>query len=245
MNQHVVSIIVPVFNEAKTLARVIQSIRSVVIPNFEKEIILIDAGSTDSSLDIINSFSDYPKIKIIALEVSSGKGRAVREGLRLATGDVFLIQDGDLEYSTQDYPNLLKHFTEGKVDFVIGSRSLSTGSWKLRSSRRPLLSMYAIDVGGMILRRLFCTLYGVKISDPLSMFKIFKKDQIEIQSLKSEGFDIDWEILCRLIKKNLKFIEVPVQYEPRTKSEGKKLVPWKEGVRSVRIIFREYFITQV
>jgi len=241
----ILSIIVPVYNEAQTLQSLIGAVENIPLPQFEKEIILVDAGSTDSSQTIIMSYKDRPGFKICALQFRGGKGRAVREGLRLASGDIFLIQDGDLEYSPEDYPVLLQHFLNEQVDFVIGSRTLSAGTWRLRSSRRPLLSMLTLDFGGLLLTTLFCWLYGVKISDPLSMFKIFKRNQLDIFALKSEGFEIDWEILCRLVKKNFRFIEVPVRYSPRTKKEGKKLTAWKEGLKSVRIILAENSLSEV
>jgi glycosyltransferase involved in cell wall biosynthesis len=245
MKKFKVSVIIPVLNEGATLLQLIEAVQGINLPQLEKEIILIDAGSTDDSVKIIKSYEGQSNLKILTLDKQSGKGRAVREGLKLASGDIYLIQDGDLEYSTQDYPELLNHFLEGEVDFVIGSRTLSVGTWKLRFTRRPLLSLFILDFGGMLLTRLFALLYRVKISDPLSMFKIFKKNQINIDELKSEGFEIDWEILCRLIKKGLRFVEVPVQYQPRIRSEGKKLVAWREGFKSIKTICSELFYSEV
>ncbi len=232
-----VSIIIPVYNEAGTLQTLLSQIENLSL-NCRKEIILVDDKSADASSEIISSYTGQEFYKTVFLPQRSGKGRAVREALKIATGDIIIIQDGDLEYSPADYPELLKPLLENDVDFVIGSRRLSAKSWRIRSELRPHFHFFVIDLGAWFLAKIFGLLYQVQISDPLSMFKIFRRKHLLEACFHCEGFDFDWELLCRLVRSNARFKEVPVAYHPRTASEGKKLRAFREGLRALRVMIR-------
>lgn len=238
-DRYELSIIVPVYNEVRTLAKLLQLIEATPLP-LSYEIILVDAGSNDGSSDIIQSKSAQERYKTLTLPQKSGKGLAVRAGLRLATGRFIIIQDGDLEYLPSDYPALLHPLHHGTADFVIGSRVLKADTWRFRTQHKFNFHLWTIDLGGKFLGEIFCLLFRVKISDPLTMFKVFKREHIQVENLKRESFDFDWELLCALIKKKLKFVEVPVSYNARTLQEGKKLRASVEGLKALRIMLQEF-----
>jgi len=234
------SIIIPVYNESSTLRTLLELVDRSEIP-YPKELIIVDAGSSDSSRSIIENFRPQSEIKTLFFDKRCGKGRAVREGLKLASGDIYLIQDADLEYSPLEYAKLLEPLENSNVDFVLGSRALKLGSNLFRFKLRPLPGLLVLDLGGMALKILFNLLHSVQMSDPLSMFKVIRRGQLSPHELTSDGFEIDLEILSKLVKKGRRFVEIPVAYNPRTKSEGKKLIAWKDGLRSIWTIFTEYF----
>lgn len=233
------SIIIPIYNEVHTLSKLLQLIETTPLL-LSHELILVDAGSNDGSREIIEKKKDQEGIQVIIMPQKSGKGLAVRTGLAQASGRLIIIQDGDLEYSPSDYPELLKPLLNNTADFVIGSRVLKAQTWRFRTKDRFNFHLWTIDLGGRFLKSIFCTLFRVKISDPLTMFKVFRRENIQLADLKCNSFDFDWELLCNLINSNLKFVEVPVSYNARTVHEGKKLRASIEGFKALQIMLRAF-----
>lgn len=229
------SIVIPVYNEEKTLPHIISAIEVVELP-LEKELIFIDDSSTDRSRDILNQLIHtptrqvgYPHIerKVIFLTKNQGKGAAVRKGFKEATGDIVLIQDADLEYNPQDYMDLLRPIIDGKADVVYGSRFIKPDhSNKIVYKHGYLLSQF--------LNWLSVVLSGVKLTDMYTCYKVFSKSAIDKiwPRLISNRFGIDPELTAWVGKFNFRVVEVPISYKGRTYKEGKK-INWKDGIAAV------------
>jgi glycosyltransferase involved in cell wall biosynthesis len=216
-----VSIIVPVYNEAGTVAQVLERLKGV--KDFEREIVVVDDGSTDGTADALKKFAGDPEIATIyRMPKNSGKGAAVRAGIGLAKGDVILIQDADLELYPEDLPTIVAPFSDPKVTVVYGSRFLGKG-------RLGSLSAYCAN---MFLVKLTNLLYWSSITDMETCYKAVRADVLKNLNLVSDTFDIEPEITGKLLRSGHKIHEVPVRYEPRTTQEGKK-INWKHGVTAV------------
>ncbi|MBW3015170.1 glycosyltransferase family 2 protein [Candidatus Woesearchaeota archaeon] len=215
------SIVIPVYNEEKTLLDVLNRVENVDIGNIEKEIIIVDDYSTDSSRDILRGLVE--KYKVIFQDRNYGKGKAVRTGFEHATGDFVVIQDADLEYRPEEYGMLLQPIIEGRTKVVYGSRFLRKHKAKYK--------LYYL--GNVFLSYVTRLLYFRKITDMETCYKVFKKEVIDdmIPRLKAQRFDFEPEITAKLIKRGYKIIEVPIWYQCRDFKEGKKIT-WKDGVKA-------------
>jgi len=200
------SVIIPVYNEIYTIAEIIRRVKEVPI---DKEIIVVDDGSTDGTSNKIDA---TPGIKIIRLKENSGKGAAVRAGLAIAQGDLIIIQDADLEYDPHDYLKMTPPIERGETSVVYGSRFL-------RKISTGYLLYYQ---GNKFLSFLSSLLFAQKITDMETCYKMFHRDVLKKIKLKANNFDIEPEITAKIIKAGYKIKEVPVSYIGRTFSEGKK-----------------------
>ncbi len=210
------TIIIPVYNEEKTIRKVFQKVKKVKIP-VKKEIIIVDDGSTDNSRKILKSFkrnTNNPIIlKIILKNKNEGKTAAIKEGLKYATGNFVIIQDADLEYDINDYNKLLKPLLQNKADMVIGSRFLG-----------EIKKMFFTNfIANKILIFLTNLLYNIKITDEATAYKLFKTEHLKKMNLESKGFDFCPEVIAKAARMKLKIAEVPVNYKARTIKEGKKI----------------------
>lgn len=221
------SIIIPVFNEEKTIVKVINKVNEVNISGFDKEIIVVDDGSTDTTEREIKS----QELKIKNLNIfrhakNLGKGAAVRTGIKNATGDYIIIQDADLEYDPKDISRLTRLIGNGELRVVFGTR-LNRFPNLSRDEKRPLFLLHYF--GNRFLSLFTSILYGQWITDMETCYKLFPKKAVEDINLKSKGFDFEPEITAKILKKGIRIIEVPIKTSPRGYNEGKKLNTIKDG----------------
>lgn len=212
------SVIIPVYNEESTVVELIERVAAVEVP-LEKEIIVVDDGSSDKTLQLLQT--NQAKIThLYATPVNVGKGAAVRIGLKFAKGDIILIQDADLELDPAEYKQLLEPILQGKTGVVYGSRFLR------RENRVKILRRAA----NRFLTAATNLLYGSRLTDMETAYKVFTREAARKLDLHANRFEIEPEITARLIQSGYKISEVPISYKPRTEAEGKK-IKWKDGVK--------------
>ncbi|MFQ5721258.1 MAG: glycosyltransferase family 2 protein [Candidatus Aminicenantales bacterium] len=223
------SVIIPVFNEKKTIKEVINRVQNVEV-GLEKEIIVVDDGSQDGTREILESLSQ-PHFKVLFHARNRGKGAALQTGLAQAEGDIIIIQDADLEYDPQDYPKLLQPILEGRADVVYGSRFLGS------PHRAHFFWHY---FGNKFLTTLSNMLSNLNLTDMETCYKVIKKEVLDKISLKSKRFGIEPEITIKLAKLKCRIYEVPISYWGRNYAEGKK-IGWKDALAAIFHIFRYKF----
>jgi glycosyltransferase involved in cell wall biosynthesis len=216
------SVIVPVYNEAKTIKQVIEKILAVPI---EKEIIVVDDSSTDDTVKILRDLR-YENLKVIYHGSNRGKGAAVRTGLENAAGEFVIVQDADFEYDPADYLKLMDAIQKGAGELILGAR-FTEGYHGMKIPK----------AGNRVLTGLVNKLFGVKLNDCFTCYKLMRKADLVGLSLSSSSFDIEIEILAKAIRKKMRIAEVPVAYTPRTYHEGKK-IRIKDGVWAALRIFK-------
>lgn len=224
------SIIMPVYNEEKTIGEILKRIKKVPL-NIEKEIIVVDDSSLDSTKNILKKIDDK-NINIIYHDKNQGKGAAVRTGLKHATGDIIIIQDADLEYSPEEYPNLIQPILDGKTEVVYGSRF---------KGRMTGPNLFSHVYGNKILTLITKLLYFHNVSDMETCYKVFKKEVLKDIDLKAKRFDFEPEITAKIIKKGYKIYEVPITYKSRLFDEGKKIT-WKDGIKALYYLIKYRFM---
>lgn len=234
------SIIMPVYNEEKTLLDVVKKVVSVSLP-IERELIIVEGGSTDNTKKIMDNTKFPSFVRIYHINKSCGKGYKVRFGIKQSKGDIILIQDADLEYDPADYAKLIKPILDKKKDFVLGSRHLGKETWRIRAFKSQPIKSRVTNVGAKFLDTVFNIINRQKLTDPQTMYKVFRKKCLDGINLKSNFFDLDWEIVIRLIQKGYLPLELPVTYNSRSSKEGKKIKLIKDGFRNLFAILRFSF----
>lgn len=222
------SIIIPAYNEEKTIKEIIKRVKDQEIPNIQKEIIVVDDGSTDKTYEILKSIVG---INLLRHVENKGKGQAIRTGLTKVTGDLVLIQDADLELSPEDYPDLLRPMLNGKTEVVYGSRFFN---------KKNFTHSFPYYSGGRFVTFVTNLLYGTRITDEPIGYKLFKTDLLKNLNLKCKRFEFCPEVTAKIAKRKIKIHEVPVSYNPRTKSEGKKLGV-KDGIQAIWTLVKYRF----
>ncbi len=219
------SIIIPVYNEKNTIAQSVAGVLSLTLPHsFEKEVIVVNDGSTDGTKEIVRSIKG---IKVINHDVNKGKGSAVRTGIAASTGDYIVTHDGDLENDPNDISRLLDEAVKKNYTAIYGSRRLSGGG--LEGGR---MSFY---LGGAGLSVLANILYGQRITDEPTCYKMFKGDFLRSLPLKSKRFEYCPEVTALTGLKGVKIAEIPISYRPRKIAEGKK-IRWRDGFEAAKVL---------
>ena len=228
----IVSVVIPVFNEMRTLEQVIKRVQAAPV---EKEIILVDDYSTDGSRERVQSLGEQPNVRAVLHDYNQGKGAALRSGFAAATGDVVLIQDADLEYDPNDYPKLLGPIVANDADVVYGSRFVGG------ETHRVLYFWHSM--GNRFLTLLSNMMTNLNLTDMEVCYKVFRREIIQSIDLKENRFGFEPEVTARLARfrkpdgSRLKIFEVGISYAGRTYEEGKK-IGWRDGVRAIWCIIR-------
>ena len=210
----ILSIIIPVFNEEKTIVEILEKIKKNSSSEIQYEVIVIDDGSTDKTKKLLEDNKNLFD-KLLSNETNKGKGFSVKKGILNSTGSHIIFQDADLEYDPSDYKKFEKIFLEFEADGIIGSRFVYANYTRSHNILNK--------IGNKILTLIFNLLYNTTFTDIYSCYFAFKKDLLDVNSLQTEGFEQHAEILCKVIKKGNKFYEVPINYNGRNISEGKKI----------------------
>lgn len=223
-----VSIVIPIYNEKKTLEEIVARVEGAPVLGLDKEIVLIDDSSTDGTRDILKIME--ARHRVIYHQNNQGKGAALRTGFKEATGDIILIQDADFEYDPQEFPKLLRPILDGRADIVYGSRNL-------QHNPRFRKSYYW---GSIIISKFTNLFYGCRLTDVYTCYKAFKAPILKQMKLESNGFDIEEELTAKALKNGHKIIEVPINYHPRNIQDGKKIRP-KDGLIALWKIIKYRF----
>ena len=224
------SVVIPCYNEFATIRTIVEKVRNAPIK--EIEIIVVDDASTDGTREILKNEIEEKVDKVIYHEVNMGKGAALRNGFSEASGDIVIIQDADLEYDPNDYGKLITPILNGEAEVVYGSRRLGGNS--NRSYNRYYF-------GGVFLTWFTNVLYGSRITDEPTCYKVFKFDVLKNLNLKAKRFEFCPEVTAKVLKRGYQIYEVPISYYPRNFREGKK-IGWKDGLIAIYTLLRYRFL---
>jgi glycosyltransferase involved in cell wall biosynthesis len=224
LNQSIklLSVIVAVYNEENTIAETMHELRKVLdsLP-FANEILVVESNSKDNTRKILSSISEKLKLTLFFQENPEGKGSAVRLGMRKMSGDVFLIYDGDAEYDPEDIPKLLIPISNGTTSFVLGTRHEKGKAMRKMHDHR--IRPFLMNLAHKFFTYLLNIFFGVKLTDPFTMYKVFRTGVFNNVELVSNRFDFDWELVAKAIRRGACPLEIPVTYNSRSFSEGKKV----------------------
>jgi glycosyltransferase involved in cell wall biosynthesis len=225
-----ISVVIPVYNEVSTIREIVVRVQAV---DLEKEIIIVDDGSTDGTRELLQEITlSHENVRVLYHDRNQGKGAALRTGFESATGDIVIIQDADLEYDPREYPVLLEPILDGRADIVYGSRFLG-------GPHRVLFFWHYL--GNKFLTLLSNALTNLNLTDMETCYKVFRREVLSDIQLKSNRFGFEPEFTAKIAKKDFRIYETSISYSGRTYAEGKK-IGWKDGVKAiVAIIWFRFF----
>jgi glycosyltransferase involved in cell wall biosynthesis len=223
------SVVIPVYNEVDNIVEIIKRVQAQKLAN---EIIIVDDGSTDGTRDVIKGLDGKKKVRVILHERNQGKGAAVVTGIRAAQGEILLIQDADLEYDPRDYPNIIRPIEEGMADVVYGSRFLG-------GARR--VAMFWHMIANKMLTAMTNILYDTILTDMETGYKVFHRRVIEGMTIHAKRFDFEPEFTAKVLKRHYRIFEVPITFNPRDYSQGKK-IKLKDAFEAVWTLLKYRFV---
>lgn len=223
------SVIIPIYNEVESIREIIKRVKATKLA---WEIVLVDDGSIDGTRDLLKEMDGKDNVRVVLHEKNQGKGAAVRTGFEAAKGDVLLIQDADLEYDPRDYPALLKPLEEGVADVVYGSRFLG-------GPRRVIMFWHM--VANFLLTFMTNILYNTILSDMETGYKVFRRHVIDDMPLHAKRFDFEPEFTAKILKRKYRIFEVPITFNPRDYSQGKK-IKLKDAFEAVWTLLKYRFV---
>ena len=223
------SVVIPVFNEVENIGEILKRVQAQKLAN---EIIVVDDGSTDGTRTTLAKLDGKKKVRVLLHEHNKGKGAAVVTGMRAAQGEILLIQDADLEYDPRDYPELLKPINEGIADVVYGSRFLG-------GPRR--VAMFWHMIANRLLTSMTNILYDTILTDMETGYKVFRRDVIDGMKINAKRFDFEPEITAKVLKRHYRIFEVPITFNPRDYSQGKK-IKLKDAFSAVWTLIKYRFV---
>ena len=224
-----ISIVVPVYNEARTVADVIERLIAIDLPA-PREILVVNDGSTDGTREVLDKVTQRPELRIIHAEKNGGKGSAIRIGFAQATGTIVAIQDADLELDPAQLAELTQPILDGRTRVVYGSRFLAG------RPDAPWLSIFA----NQVLTGTTNLLFGSRLTDMETCYKVMEREIAQSLNLESNRFDIEPEITAKLLRAGHSILELPIRFEPRSRAQGKK-IGWRDGFRAIQVLFKYRF----
>jgi len=227
LSDPLLSVVMPVFNERETIDEIVRRVLAVPV---RKELIVVDDCSTDGTRDRLAALQQRLGFRLILQERNRGKGAALRRGFSEVAGDVVIIQDADLEYSPEEYPDLISLICEGRADVVFGSRFLG----------RHRVFLFTHYLGNRLLTLLTNVLYNTMLTDMETCYKVMRTEVLRSFALRSNGFGIEPELTAKIFKRGFRVYEVPITYDGRGYDEGKKIT-WRDGVVALWVLLRYRF----
>ena len=224
-----ISIVVPVFNEARTVAEVIERLIEIELPA-PREILVVNDGSTDGTREVLDRVARRPELRIIHAEKNGGKGSAIRIGFSKAAGTIVAIQDADLELDPAQIAELVQPILDGRTKVVYGSRFLGA------RPDAPWLSIFA----NQVLTGVTNLLFGGRLTDMETCYKVMAREIAQSLDLESNRFDIEPEITAKLLRAGHSILELPIRFEPRSRAQGKK-IGWRDGFRAIQVLLKYRF----
>lgn len=232
-NPPLLSILMPVYDEAKTIREIIKRVEAADLGAVRKELIIVDDGSKDGTRDVLGELKQNGGYKVYFHGHNMGKGAALRTALHYATGDIILIQDADLEYDPAEYAELIQPILEGRADVVYGSR--------LSGAKVARAFNFWHYVGNKMLTLMTNLLYNAILSDMETCYKVFRADVIKNIHIRSNRFDFEPEITAKVLKRKYKLYEMPISYYGRDFAEGKKIT-WRDGFAAIWALVKYRFV---
>jgi glycosyltransferase involved in cell wall biosynthesis len=221
------TVIVPAYNEADTFDRVMQALLRKRLVGLDLEVVIVESNSSDGTRELAYCYRHHPRVRLFLEDRPRGKGHAVRTGLEHASGDFILIQDADLEYDLDDYDALLEPLRLGRASFVLGARH-GGSAFKMRHFENQKILSTLLNGGHLLFTALVNVLFGVRLRDPFTMFKVFRRDCLAGLTFTCNRFDFDFELLIKLVRKGYLPLEIPVSYRSRSFKQGKKVSIWRD-----------------
>jgi hypothetical protein len=238
------SVVMPVYNERKTFCEVMDALLAKSIPGFDIEICLVESNSTDGTRDEVMRYAHHPRVRLLLEDKPSGKGHAVRAGLGLASGDILLIQDADLEYNLDDYEKLLEPLRSFRSNFVLGSRHpAGEFAWQIRKFIGKNYIADVVNLGHVFFTWLLNFIFRQRLRDPFTMYKVFRRDCIHNVIFECNRFDFDIELVAKLLRCGHKPLEIDIDYQARSFDEGKKVAFFGDPPTWVRACLKHRFST--